>query len=83
LFVSADADADDFIRKRFEEATMTLKRYVRLFPIVFTIASVGFLIDSTVEQDGTRGEVLAGTLLIILGLGWVTWEFLLRTQQRL
>lgn len=62
---------------------MTLKRYARLFPIVFTIASAGFLIDSAAEQDGTRGEVLAGTLLIVLGLGWLTWEFLFRTQHRL
>jgi hypothetical protein len=62
---------------------MTLRRYARLFPIVFTIASAGFLIDSAAEQDGTRGQVIVGGLFTVLGLGWVTWEFLLQTRQRL
>lgn len=59
---------------------MTSKQFRRAAAVIFTFASVGFLLETMAEKDGPLVEILFGFLLATLGAAWLAWEFLAKPQ---
>lgn len=51
-------------------------RFLRAGAVIFTIASLAWLIETVAEHNGTTVEISVGALLVTLGAGWLLWEFL-------
>ena len=55
---------------------MNSTRFRRVAAVIFTIASLAWLIETVAEHNGTTVEISVGALLVALGVGWLLWEFL-------
>lgn len=61
---------------------MSSTRFRRVGAVIFTIASLAWLIETIAEHNGTTVEISVGALLVALGAGWLLWEFLGETPSR-
>lgn len=58
-----------------EATQMSAVLFRRIVAVTFTIASIGWLMETIAEHDGTLLELLVGALLVALGAGWLLCEF--------
>jgi hypothetical protein len=52
--------------------SMTATQVRRLGAGVFTIASLGFLLETMSERDGPLVEIILGAVMAAVGLVWLT-----------